>query len=142
MAGVIGSIATVSSVRTFYVTLNKPSFNPPGWIFGPVWVTLYTIMGVAAWIVWGKLSSDQNAKVALVLFIVQLVLNALWSHLFFGWHLLFIAFLEIILLWVMILLSTIWFFRISTKAGALMLPYLVWVSFAAFLNYSIWVLNK
>jgi tryptophan-rich sensory protein len=142
MAGVIGSIATVSSVRTFYTTLAKPSFNPPGWIFGPVWITLYAVMGIAAWIVWKKLGTDPGAKTALIFFIIQLVLNALWSHLFFGWHLLFIAFLEIVLLWIMILLSTIWFFRVSTTAGALMVPYLAWVSFASVLNYSIWALNR
>jgi tryptophan-rich sensory protein len=141
-AGGIGSIATVSSVSTWYAELEKPWFNPPSWVFGPVWGLLYTLMGVAAWLVWRKGAANPLVRTALVLFAVQLVLNALWSWLFFGARLPFVAFVELVVLWAAIIVTTIWFFRVSTPAGVLMIPYILWVSFAAVLNFHIWWLNK
>jgi tryptophan-rich sensory protein len=124
----------------WYEALNKPSWNPPSSVFGPVWTTLYILMGIAAWLVWRKVSFA-GAHVALTLFIIQLVLNALWSFLFFGIHRPDMAFIEIIILWVLILATIIGFWRISMLAGILLLPYLLWVSFASVLNLQLWRLN-
>lgn len=141
LAGIIGSVFTASSVGTWYVDLRKPGFTPPSWVFGPVWVTLYTLMGIAAWLVWRKGLEHRVVRVALVLFVVQLVLNALWSIIFFGARAPFAAFVEIILLWVAIVLTMAWFFKVSTWAGVLLVPYIVWVSYATVLNGFIWKLN-
>jgi translocator protein len=124
----------------WYDSLIKPSFNPPAWVFAPVWTALYVLMGVAAWLVW-KESGFAGARAALVLFLVQLVLNGLWSYLFFGLHSPFAAFLEIVVLWALILLTTVLFWRVRPLAGIMMLPYIAWVSFASVLNYSLWQLN-
>ncbi|MBN2587169.1 MAG: tryptophan-rich sensory protein [Candidatus Fermentibacteraceae bacterium] len=121
----------------WYETLEKPSFNPPGWIFGPVWTLLYILMGTAAWLVW----KEQGFSPALILFIAQLALNALWSYLFFGANRPDLAFFEIVVLWVLILLTMIFFWKARTLAGALLVPYLLWVSFASVLNFSLWRLN-
>lgn len=142
LAGAIGSMATAPAVREWYPTLTKPSFNPPSWVFGPVWITLYTLMGIAAWLVWRAGWGRPIVRAALIAFIVQLALNALWSWVFFGFHELFWAFVEIIALWIAIVVTTALFFRVSTWAGVLMIPYILWVSFAAVLNYSIWRLNS
>lgn len=141
-AGAIGSYATMSSVDTWYAALEKPAFNPPSWVFGPVWITLYTLMGIAAWLVWNRGLSNPVVRTALILFLIQLALNALWTFLFFYFRLPLVAFVEIVVLWVAILLTTIWFFRVSTWAGILMIPYILWVSFAAVLNFSLWWLNR
>jgi benzodiazapine receptor len=124
----------------WYEALNKPSWNPPNSVFGPVWTTLYILMGIAAWLVWRKVSFA-GAHVVLTLFIIQLVLNSLWSFLFFGIHRPDMAFIEIIVLWVLILATMIGFWRISMSAGILFLPYLLWVSFASVLNLQLWRLN-
>jgi len=124
----------------WYRTLEKPSWTPPGYLFGPVWTFLYACMGVAAWLVW-KRFGFAGARLALALFMGQLVLNVMWSWIFFGLHRPGLAFLEIFLLWVMIMATMIAFWRKHTRAGVLLLPYLLWVSFAAVLNYSIWRLN-
>lgn len=142
MAGVIGAALSMSGVRSYYSTLAKPSFSPPGWVFGPAWTILFTLMGIAAWLVWKKADGNPVARVGLTLFIIQLVLNAAWSPLFFGQNLLLVAFIELVVLWIMIILTTIWFFKVSTLAGVLMLPYIAWVAFAGVLNYSIWSLNR
>ena len=137
-AGIIGMIFTTPAIATWYKTINKPAINPPNWIFGPVWFTLYTLMGVALFIVW----IDTKPKVsAITVFIIQLALNAVWSIVFFGYHNPFYAFIVIIALWFSILFSIILFWKISDIAGYLLLPYIGWVTFAAFLNYSIWRLN-
>jgi translocator protein len=136
----VGSLATSTSVGSWYQTLRRPSWNPPDWIFGPVWSSLYLSMAVAAWLVWRR--GSVGTKYALLLFFVQLGLNVLWSVIFFGLRLPGQAFAEIIALWVAILLTTAAFWRSSALAGALLLPYLVWVSFAAILNYTIWQLNR
>jgi tryptophan-rich sensory protein len=141
--GYFSGIVTRSSITTWYPTLVKPTFNPPNWIFAPVWSMLYVMMGVAAGLVWSKIESDKEAvKKALVVFAIQLALNALWSYLFFGLHNPLLAGLEIIILWLMIYETYIQFAKINKIAGFLLIPYLLWVSFATVLNGSIWWLNR
>ena len=140
-AAAVGGILTSSSVSTWYQTLQKPSFNPPSWVFGPVWAILYGTMAVAVWLVWRSAGAGE-AKLPLLLFAIQLCLNVAWSGLFFGLRQPGWAFLEICLLWVAIGASLVSFVRISPVAGWLMAPYLLWVSFAAILNLSLWLLNR
>jgi translocator protein len=140
LAGIIGSVSTASSVRSWYLTLTKPTWNPPDWLFGPVWITLYTMMGVAAFLVWQQKDAP-GAKLALWFYVIQLVLNSLWSILFFGLKNPGVAFVEIIILLGFILATAFFFWRIDPWAGALLLPYIAWVSFAAILNYTIFKLN-
>ncbi len=140
-AGLIGSVATFPSIPTWYASLDKPPFSPPNWIFAPVWTTLYTLMGIAAFLVWRKGIRNREVKIALGIFLVQLVLNTLWSVIFFGLHSLAGGLVVIVVLWIAILLSIITFFRISKAAGALLIPYILWVSFATILNFSLWQLN-
>jgi len=137
-AGVIGSFFTVS---TWYLTLNKPFFNPPSWIFSPVWITLYLMMGISLYLIWNRQFKPRQTKIAVTIFGVQLVLNSLWSVIFFGFKLPLLAFVEIIFLWVAILTTIIYFYRISKPASYLLIPYLLWVSFAAVLNFSLVYLN-
>jgi len=140
-AGLIGSIFTVPSIPTWYASLNKPFFTPPNWLFAPAWITLYLLMGIAAFLVWWKGLESSGVKKALVIFLVQLVLNALWSVVFFGLKSPLWGVVVIVLLWVAILFTILKFFRISMAAGALMLPYILWVTFAATLTISVWLLN-
>jgi tryptophan-rich sensory protein len=139
--GGLAGIITSSSVSTWYQTLVKPAFNPPAWIFAPVWNALYLMMGVALFIILEKGKGNIFYKKALWFFGVQLFLNFLWSILFFGLHNPGLALVEIILLWISILFTHIYFFKISKLAARLLLPYLAWVSFAAILNFEIWRLN-
>jgi translocator protein len=125
----------------WYASLAKPSWTPPNAIFGPVWSVLYLLMGVAAWLVWRR-AGFSGAGIALALFVGQLALNALWSYLFFGLHRLDIAFFDIVVLWVAILVVMVMFWREDWVPGALMLPYLVWVGIASFLNFALWRLNN
>lgn len=141
MAGAIGGFFTAKSVNTWYKTLVKPALNPPGWIFGPVWFTLYTLMGISLWLVLKEQKTGINIKPALFVFGIQLILNALWSVVFFGLQSPQFAFYVIIALWIGILLSIILFYPINPTAAVLLIPYLLWVSFASYLNYSIWKLN-
>jgi len=141
LAGFIGSLFTTPAIPTWYKTLTKPSFNPPNSIFSPVWITLFLLMGISLFLVWQKNHKDRKVKIALLFFAVQLVLNILWSILFFGLKSPLGAFIEIIILWFAILLTIIKFFKVSKPAGLLLLPYILWVSFAALLNFSIWNLN-
>lgn len=141
LAGAIGSVLTSPAIPGWYAGIVKPSFNPPSWIFGPVWITLYALMGIAAWLVWLRRSEQGSAKQALQIFGLQLALNALWSPLFFGLQNPGLAFAEIILLWLAIVATIRAFYSIKPLAAYLLVPYLAWVSFAAFLNYSIWQLN-
>lgn len=141
LAGIIGSVFTVSSISSWYATIIKPALNPPSYVFGPVWTTLYALMGVSAFLIWKKGLDRKDVKVALGIFLIQLVLNTLWSIIFFGLHSPGGALVEIILLWLAILATIIAFYKISRTAAYLLLPYILWVSFAAYLNYSIWVLN-
>jgi len=140
-AGVIGSLFTSSSLESWYLLLEKPIFNPPSWVFFPVWTILYTLMGISLYIVWEQGMQHREVKTGLFLFGLQLGLNTLWSVLFFGLRSPYYAFLEIIMLWVAILLTIIQFWKISRSASLLLIPYILWVSFAALLNYQIWVLN-
>jgi len=141
LAGIIGSVFTARAIPTWYATLHKPSFTPPNWLFGPAWITLYLLMAIAAFLVWRKGLSDRLVKWALITFLVQLVLNALWSVVFFGLQWPFGGVIVIVGLWVAILFTILRFFRVSIAAGVLLLPYILWVSFAAVLNVSIWLLN-
>ncbi|MFA5098800.1 MAG: TspO/MBR family protein [Candidatus Paceibacterota bacterium] len=141
LAGFIGSFFTASTVSSWYQELIKPSFNPPGWIFGPVWTLLYIFMGLALYLVWQSEIENKKKKIAISVFAAQLALNVLWSVLFFGLKNPFWAFAEIVLLWVLILANLILFWKIKKSAGWLLLPYLFWVSFASVLNFSIWQLN-
>jgi translocator protein len=141
LAGILGGAVTAQSISEWYPLINKPSWNPPSWIFGPVWTTLYVLMAMAAWLVWRQGMRFSGVKLALILFFVQLALNALWPFVFFGAHEIGLAFLNIMLLWAVLALTISAFFSISMWAGLLMLPYIAWVSFAAFLNYTIWQLN-
>lgn len=140
-AGAIGGIATASSVGTWYAELEKPGFTPPSWVFSPVWITLYALMGIAAWLVWRKGLERHDVRVALIFFIIQLVLNMLWSLIFFGAQAPLLALIDLVLLWVTLLITTVLFWRISVLAGILLLPYAIWTSFAGVLNYRIWRLN-
>lgn len=140
-AGGLGAIATTPEIDGWYKTIEKPSWNPPGYVFGPVWTMLYVMMAVAAWLVW-KPAGFKAAKLPLALFAVQLLLNVAWSWIFFHFHQLGWAFAEIVVLWLAIVATTITFFRRSKIAGSLMVPYLIWVSFASLLNFAIWQLNS
>ncbi len=136
LAGVIGSIFTTSSIPTWYAALNKPFFNPPNWIFMPVWTTLYVLMGISLYLIWIK-----KNKTAIKLFAAQLIFNVSWSVVFFGIREVFIAFVIIIILWVLILMTMIKSYKTLKAAMWLLLPYLLWVSFAAILNLAIVLLN-
>lgn len=135
----LGAVASIEA-KTFYALLTRPSWAPPSWIFGPVWSVLYVLIGLAAWQVWRSSGFTAN-RTALVLFILQLAANALWSWLFFAWHQGAVAFAEILVLWMLIVATTLSFWRLNALAGALMLPYLAWVTFATALNLSVWRLN-
>ena len=139
LAGIIGSFFTSPSIPTWYASLNKPPFNPPNWIFAPVWITLFLLMGISLYIIWS--SKTDFKKTAIIFFGVQLLLNTLWSIIFFGFQAPFFAFIEIILLWFAILITIIVFYRISKPASYLLIPYILWVSFAAVLNFFIFMLN-
>ncbi len=139
-AGILGSVFTASSVKGWYPAIVKPAWNPPSWVFGPVWSMLYALMGVAAAMIWNQ-KTMPGAKLALWTYGIQLVLNAMWSVLFFGLKNPGLAFAEIISLLVLITVTTVLFWKIRPWAGVLMLPYVAWVSFAACLNYAIWRLN-
>jgi benzodiazapine receptor len=141
LAGLIGSIFTAPAIPTWYASLQKPAFAPPNWVFAPVWTTLFLLMGIAAYLVWKRGLAKKEVRIALGLFLFQLVLNIFWSFLFFGLQNPLAAFVEIIVLWLAILLTLVSFYRISKPAGLLLLPYLIWVSFAAFLNFQIFTLN-
>lgn len=139
VAAAIGAAASVQA-GSFYTQLARPEWAPPPGVFGPVWSVLYLIMGIAAWLVW-RVAGFRAARAALALFLVQLAVNALWSWLFFGWHRGALAFADILLLWVLIVATAVAFWRIKPLAGALLIPYLLWVSFAGMLNYAVWQLN-
>jgi benzodiazapine receptor len=140
-AGAIGSLATTPNIPTWYAAIEKPAFTPPSWLFAPAWITLYILMAIAAFLVWRKGFAHEGVKCALIVFLVQLVLNALWSLVFFGLQSPLYGMVVILALWIAILLTIIKLFKLSTAAGWLMLPYILWVSFASVLNITIWVLN-
>lgn len=141
-APVIASFVTAPGTSDWYANLNKPSFNPPGWVFGPVWTILYILMAVSAGLVWHKELTGPIVRMALALYLLQLVLNGLWTPLFFGAKMPLLAFIDIVLLWAAIILTILAFVKVSRYAGLLMLPYLAWTTFAAVLNFSLWYLNR
>ena len=141
IAGFIGSIATFSSIPTWYTTLTKPTWAPPNWVFGPVWTTLFILMGIALFLVWRQGLWRRDVKIAIIIFAVQLVLNVLWSVIFFGLQSLTGGLIEIVFLWIAILATIIAFYRISKVAGILLLPYLTWVTIASYLTYTVYLLN-
>lgn len=141
-AGFIGSIFTTPAIPNWYVTLNKPSFTPPNWLFSLVWIFLFVLMGISAFLVWGKGFGDKRVRIALSIFAVQLILNILWSVVFFGLRSPLAGLIEIAILWMAILLTVLNFFKVSKIAGLLLLPYILWVSFATVLNFFIWRLNS
>jgi tryptophan-rich sensory protein len=139
VTGAIGGLASVNAAG-FYGQLVKPTWAPPAWLFGPVWSVLFVLMGVAAWLVWRE-HGFGGAGAALKLYVAQLVANALWSWLFFAWHLGAVALAEIVVLWVLIAATIVMFWRLHRLAAVLLMPYLAWASFAAALNFALWRLN-
>ena len=141
LVGAVAGLFTSSGVNSWYAIANKPWFNPPNWLFAPIWTALYIMMGIAFFLIW-RTDSDKSIKqTAMIFFVAQLVLNFFWSLIFFklqqtGW-----AFAEMSIMWLMILFTIIWFGKISSTASWLLVPYICWVSFALILNYSIWKLN-
>lgn len=138
MAGLLGSMATISSIPNWYSALKKPFFNPPNWVFGPTWIILYTLMGISLYLIW---ETRKKKEECICYFWIQLALNALWSLIFFGTKNLWFSFLIIIFLWVAILVTIINFRKISKTASYLLVPYFLWVSFASILNLAVFILN-
>lgn len=138
-AGVIGSIFTFPAIPAWYAFLTKPSFSPPGWLFGPVWITLYFLMGISLYLIWEK---GEKTLGLVKIFLIHLVLNSLWSIIFFGLKNPGLAFAEILILWGMILYLALKFYKIDKTAAYLLVPYQLWVSFATVLNLSVWLLNR
>ncbi|MEA1963547.1 MAG: TspO/MBR family protein [Candidatus Aerophobetes bacterium] len=141
MAGVIGSAFTAPSIPTWYATLKKPPFTPPNWLFAPVWISLFFLMGISAFLVWRKGLGSRQVRIALTIFVVQLIFNILWSVVFFGFQSPLGGLIVISVLWVAILLTILKFLKVSRPAGFLLLPYISWVSLAALLNASIFLVN-
>jgi len=140
LAGFLGSLVTTPAIQTWYETLKKPFFTPPNWIFSPVWISLFILMGISLFMVWRK-QDHPLLKTTLIFFLIQLILNILWSVAFFGLRSPLLGLVDIILLWVAILWTIQHCLRVSRMAGLLLLPYLIWVSFAVALNFSLWLLN-
>jgi tryptophan-rich sensory protein len=141
-AGLIGAIFTTPAISTWYATLKKPSFQPPNWLFAPAWTLLFLLMGIALYLIWNKGLPFAQVRTAVIFFAIQLALNILWSVLFFGAKLPLAGLIEIALLWVAILLTILRFWPLSRPAGILLLPYILWVSFATALNAAIVLLNR
>jgi translocator protein len=139
-AAAIGALFTNTSVNTWYAQLRRPEWTPPNWIFGPVWTTLYLMMAFSAWLVWRSSTWSESAA-ALTLFCVQLILNSLWSVIFFGLRRVGAAFGEVLILWMMIVATAVAFLPFSLLAAWLLFPYLAWVGFASYLNFRIWQMN-
>jgi translocator protein len=138
----LGSAFTFSSIPTWYAHLNKPFFNPPNWIFGPVWTILYFLMGISLYIVWNKNIASKKKERPIKIFIIQLVLNLLWSLVFFGLHQPLLALINIVILWYSIFITIKYFYGISRMSAYLLYPYIVWVSFASILNFAVVILNS
>lgn len=141
LIGFLSSLAVMGELETWYMQVERPWFTPPNWIFGPVWTTLYILMGIAAGLVWNEGMARKEVRRALILYAAQLLLNALWSILFFGLHSPGLALAEIAVLWVSIILTMFAMARVRKASAWLMLPYICWVSFAAILNFSFYQLN-
>lgn len=141
-AGIIGSVFTFSAIPTWYASLIKPSFNPPSWVFGPVWTILYLLMGISLYLIISKGLKKKEVKAAVNLFVWQLIANSLWSIIFFGMKNVQLALIEIIVLLVLVFTTIQKFYMINRVAAYLLVPYFLWGSFATFLTYCIWILNK
>jgi translocator protein len=141
LAGIIGSIFTTSAISVWYATLQKPSFSPPNWIFGPVWISLYILMGISIYLIWQEIEENKKARESMRLFWIHLFFNASWSIIFFGLQNPGLAFVNIIIIWLLIIVLMIKFWKINKWSTYLLIPYLLWVSFATLLNFSIWQLN-
>lgn len=139
--GAVGAFFTASSVKTWYVTLAKPSFNPPNTIFAPVWTALYIIMGISAYLVWQKRHTIKHFPRTIAIYLMQLILNLMWSFIFFYAHQIGVALIEIVFLLFIIILNAVTFYKIDKAAGLLYIPYILWVSFATVLTYNIFILN-
>jgi tryptophan-rich sensory protein len=140
-AGFIGSLFTTPSIATWYDKLQKPFFSPPNWVFAPVWLTLYTLMGISLYLVWNKDLKNKAVKTSILVFAVQLVLNVSWSFLFFGLQNPFYGLMGIVILWIAILVTIFKFYKVDRRAGIILLPYILWVSIATALNYYVFILN-
>ncbi|MFH1602231.1 MAG: TspO/MBR family protein [Candidatus Shapirobacteria bacterium] len=141
LAGGLGALFTTPAIPGWYAALNKPPFSPPGWLFAPVWTTLYLLMGYSFYLIWQEKPSKQRKK-AIALFLIQLALNTLWSILFFGLRSPLLGLLDIMLLLFLIIFAFVSFLKINKTAGYLLFPYLLWVSFATILNFSLFLLNQ
>jgi len=141
VVGIIGSIFTVPQISSWYATLVKPSFSPPNWVFGPVWIVLYALMGFAAYRIWSQGMKKTHRRMGMYIFIAQLVCNFLWSILFFSFHTISLAFVDIAIMWVCIAVLILRFEKSDSLISYSLLPYLFWVSFAMVLNYNLWLLN-
>lgn len=141
LAGFVGSLFTSPAIPTWYANLKKPAFTPPNWVFSPVWISLFVLMGISLFLLWQKTLRERRVRVAIFWFAIQLGLNILWSVIFFGLKSPFFAFIEIVFLWIAILLTILKSFKVSRLAEALLIPYILWVSFAAILNFSLFLLN-
>lgn len=141
LAGFVGSLFTTPAIATWYAALQKPAITPPNWLFAPVWTTLFLLMGISLFLIWRKGLNYKNVRIALIIFAAQLILNIFWSILFFGLKSPLAGFIEILILWVVILLTIVSFYKLSGTAGILLIPYILWVSFAAILNFFLWSLN-
>jgi translocator protein len=139
--GGLGGFATARAIPTWYADLNKPSWNPPNWLFGPAWTLLYVLMGAASWLVWRQARKGKAVGLALTLYGIQLALNLAWTFIFFGARRPFWAMVEIVPLWCFIAATMVQFYKVSKTAGALLIPYQLWVSFATALNVAVWRLN-
>jgi len=140
-AGAVGTVFTLKEITTWYVTLPKPAWTPPNWVFGPVWSFLYVLMGIALFLVWREGLDRRDVQIAITVFAVQLVINVVWSLVFFGTHNIAGGLIMVIILWISILINIIVFYRISKPAGLILVPYIIWVSIASYLNYSVFILN-
>ncbi len=140
--GILGSVFTAPAIPSWYANLKKPSFSPPNWLFGPVWTLLYALMGISAYLIWQEGIERREVKNAFFLFALQLILNFLWSFFFFKLQSPFHALIEIVLLWLLILATIVSFYSLNKTAAYLLIPYLLWVSFATLLNFSIYRLNR
>jgi translocator protein len=140
MAGIIGSVFTMPKIASWYTTLQMPWFTPPNWVFGPVWITLFTLMGISLYMIWEK-KSDKRFRTSMYIFGAQFFVNIFWNFLFFGLESPMLGLVSIVILWALIALTIEEFYRISKKAGLILLPYIIWVSIATALNFYVFILN-
>ncbi len=141
LAGLIGALFTVSAIPTWYASLQRPSFSPPNWVFGPAWTILYILMGISIYLIWQRIKEGKKIKSVMFLFWVHLFFNAIWSIIFFGFQNPKLALINIVIIWLFIIILMFKFWKINRWSTYLLIPYFLWVSFASILNYFIWYLN-